>query len=145
MAPHLRPCPRCSRHVRVSEGACPFCGVSLDPSFGATPVPLGSAMRLSRAALFALGTGAAIVTPVFAIDCSATPSYGGSPVQSIPPYGQVPVPEDGGEGPQDSARAAPDVDVGSVDAGDGSVDDTGSDGGTDGTASDAQSDAVTGD
>ena len=25
MKPHLRPCPACSRHVRTSEPACPFC------------------------------------------------------------------------------------------------------------------------
>src|ERR1700678_3847839 len=29
---YLRPCPGCSQHIRMSERACPFCGVSLDAS-----------------------------------------------------------------------------------------------------------------
>jgi hypothetical protein len=55
MAP-LRPCPGCSRHVRVSEPACPFCAGELDDAFRSTPSPRARAVgRLSRAALFALG------------------------------------------------------------------------------------------
>ncbi|MGO8996953.1 MAG: hypothetical protein ACLQVI_26865 [Polyangiaceae bacterium] len=54
---HLRACTSCARHVRVSEAACPFCGVTLGPSFGAAPAPLPPSARLSRAALVAFGTG----------------------------------------------------------------------------------------
>ncbi len=55
MAP-LRPCPCCSRHVRVSEPACPFCAGKLDDAFRSMPSPRVRAVgRLSRAALFALG------------------------------------------------------------------------------------------
>jgi hypothetical protein len=81
-ASHLRPCPRCSRHVRVSEGTCPFCGAGLDASFRASPAPVGPSRRLSRAALFAFGTGAAVLSPVVAIDCGETtaqPLYGIAP------------------------------------------------------------------
>src|SRR5450755_792933 len=54
---HLRPCPDCARHVRVSEAGCPFCGGTLTESFRASPRPQAPAVRLTRAALFALGTG----------------------------------------------------------------------------------------
>jgi len=54
----LRACPGCSRHVRVSEPACPFCCRKLDDAFRLAPSPRGPAVgRLSRAALFALGAG----------------------------------------------------------------------------------------
>jgi hypothetical protein len=54
---HLHACPACHRHVRVTELACPFCGGALDDSFHATPVPVPLTVRLSRAALWAIGTG----------------------------------------------------------------------------------------
>lgn len=49
----LSPCPDCSRHVRVDDGACPFCG-----STEARPAarrPKRRAKRLTRAALFLAG------------------------------------------------------------------------------------------
>ncbi len=49
--PPLVPCPACSRHVRATEPACPFCGAP--PPFGA-PRPTVSA-RLTRVAAFSLG------------------------------------------------------------------------------------------
>ena len=55
----LRPCPACCRHARVSEPACPFCGVLFDSAFGAGPAPRAPTVRLARAALFALGAGTA--------------------------------------------------------------------------------------
>jgi hypothetical protein len=55
--PHLRPCPGCSRHLRVSDTACIFCGISLGASFRASPLPASPSVRLSRAALVAFGTG----------------------------------------------------------------------------------------
>jgi hypothetical protein len=111
-AAHLRPCPGCSRHVRVSEGACPFCGVLLEPAFHVAPAPVGPSKRLSRAALFAFGTGAAVLSPVVVVDCG-TDGYA-----LMPPYGHGPVfPDDGGEGAQDSSYVLADVQVASVDAG----------------------------
>jgi hypothetical protein len=51
----LRPCPRCRRHVRIDERACPFCAAALAP--GAPPVlPVG---RLTRAAVFSAGAALA--------------------------------------------------------------------------------------
>lgn len=50
---HLVPCPSCSRHVRVSEPECPFCGDSLD--LAGTPAPALPTSRLGRAATFAFG------------------------------------------------------------------------------------------
>jgi hypothetical protein len=113
-ASHLRPCPGCSRHVRVSEGVCPFCGASLDATFQASPAPVGPSRRLSRAALFAFGTGAAVLTPVVAIDCGGEiapqPLYGGAfpedagqnvdagQTMGSPPYGISPPPNDAGQG-----------------------------------------------
>lgn len=74
---HLRPCPSCDRHVRVSEGGCPFCGESLSDTFRAAPRPLGPGARLSRAALFAFGTGTMAVVGACS---SSTPLYGAPPV-----------------------------------------------------------------
>lgn len=50
----LVPCPSCSRHVRTTEGACPFCSAALptDLSSRAIGVPK---VRLSRAAAFLFG------------------------------------------------------------------------------------------
>ncbi|MDP3275635.1 MAG: hypothetical protein Q8Q09_10600 [Deltaproteobacteria bacterium] len=51
----LVPCEHCGRHVRVSDGACPFCGTTLSPDAQRRAVPSTTA-RLGRAALFAFGT-----------------------------------------------------------------------------------------
>jgi hypothetical protein len=78
----LRPCPVCSRHARVSETACPFCGARLGEAFGTLAAPRKPAARLSRAALFAMGAGGLVVAcggsttlqPPYgtqAIDCDA--------------------------------------------------------------------------
>lgn len=50
---HLVPCPSCSRHVRASETACPFCGDAIDLS--ASPAPAEPRSRLGRVAIFAFG------------------------------------------------------------------------------------------
>ena len=71
---HLRPCPACSRHARVSEAACPFCGQALGPAFRAAPRPRTPSARLSRAAMVAVGAGALGLTP----GCSSL--YGGTPL-----------------------------------------------------------------
>jgi hypothetical protein len=55
---HLRPCPSCSRHARVTESTCPFCAAPFDDAFRAErPRPRAPAMRLTRAALLAIGAG----------------------------------------------------------------------------------------
>ena len=51
MAASLVPCPSCSRHVRSSEQACPFCRSALSANLAARAVP-GTTQRLSRAAAF---------------------------------------------------------------------------------------------
>ena len=49
----LLPCPHCSRHHRVCEPVCPFCGGELP---ACTAAPRASALgRLNRATLFAAG------------------------------------------------------------------------------------------
>lgn len=49
----LLPCPHCSRHHRVCEHVCPFCGGPL-PACQAAP-PAHARGRLNRATLFAAG------------------------------------------------------------------------------------------
>jgi hypothetical protein len=79
---HLVMCPACSRHARVSEPTCPFCGAAFDEALRATPERLGPAMRLSRAALVAFGAGALAVPTVA---CSSS----SPPVLIAPAYGVV--------------------------------------------------------
>jgi hypothetical protein len=86
---HLRPCPSCARHVRVSEGGCPFCGESLSDAFRAAPRPQGPGARLGRAALFAFGTG----TLTLASACSSSSD---TPLYGVPP-GTAPIALDAGD------------------------------------------------
>jgi uncharacterized membrane protein YgcG len=51
----LRPCTACSRHVRITDGECPFCGVA-NESAKTAPVDLGK--PLSRAAVVFFGATA---------------------------------------------------------------------------------------
>jgi hypothetical protein len=61
MAIHLKACPSCARHARISESRCPFCGSPLPGSFR-TPPPVGQpARRLTRAALISLGAAAGAI------------------------------------------------------------------------------------
>ncbi len=60
---HLVACASCARHVRVSEAACPFCGATLADSLRASPRPQPPGVRLTRAALFAFGTGTLALSP----------------------------------------------------------------------------------
>ncbi|HVZ70866.1 MAG TPA: hypothetical protein VHJ20_00710 [Polyangia bacterium] len=52
---HLVPCLSCHRHVRVSEDACPFCGVERAAELRASSPPALPKRRLGRAALFTFG------------------------------------------------------------------------------------------
>ena len=58
MSTHLVACPRCSRHVRVVERACPFCKAALGQSLRDAPAPMRPPLGLSRAALYAVGASA---------------------------------------------------------------------------------------
>jgi hypothetical protein len=127
--PHLAPCAACARHVRVSEDACPFCGVPLAASMRASSPPRGPAVRLTRAALFAFGAlGASAVGAAAAAGCSSSSSTG----TLTPPYGIGPF--DGGDESDatyaphyglpgvDAAYGAPGIDFGDAgDAGDVAV------------------------
>ena len=62
----LVPCPSCSRHVRSSEPACPFCASALPTDLGARAVP-AAPKRLDRLAAFTFAatlavTGCAVVS-----------------------------------------------------------------------------------
>jgi len=79
---HLRACPSCARHVRVSEASCPFCATALSDAFRATPPAQPPGVRLTRAALFAFGTGTLAVAAGGCSDgTTATPFYGASPIE----------------------------------------------------------------
>jgi hypothetical protein len=131
---HLRPCPACARHVRVSEAGCPFCGATFAESFRASPRPQPPAARLTRAALFALGTGTLALAPGCSSSSSAAPpvvaepAYGGPPQEGDASSGGGVVTPDGGLG--DAAYGGPPP------LGDGS-----SGGGADAESVDASSDA----
>jgi hypothetical protein len=104
---HLRACPACARHVRVSEESCPFCGGGLDPAFRASPAPRSPGVRLTRAALFAFGTGTLAVAP----GCSSSPSPSTGPADladAANPFGN------------DAAYGSPAIETDAGDAGDGS-------------------------
>jgi hypothetical protein len=74
---HLVPCPACSRHVRVTEPTCPFCGDGL--ALAGTPAPELPKTRLGRAAAFAFGATLVGVTTVVACggDDTSTGGTGG--------------------------------------------------------------------
>lgn len=97
----LTACSGCQRHVRVSEGACPFCGAEVDAA-SAPPVPVDLG-RLGRAALFAFG--ATLGATAVGCDSAPAPAYGAPPIDA----GQ----DAGGPAP---AYGAPAIDAG-LDAG----------------------------
>jgi hypothetical protein len=70
----LAPCPACSRHVRVTEPTCPFCGDGL--AMAGTQAPALPKTRLGRAATFAFGATLVGVTTVVA--CGGDDTTGGS-------------------------------------------------------------------
>lgn len=70
----LLPCPSCARHVRANEHTCPHCAAALTNAFGPPPEVRTPSLRLTRAARFALGSGAAALVGTA---CSmSTPVYG---------------------------------------------------------------------
>jgi hypothetical protein len=104
---HLVSCAACARHVRASESACPFCRAELPRSLREASAPRPPRMRLARAALMAVGAGAAAI----ATACGGNVGDGGSDaggadhmVSSEPPYGAAPM-EDGGDDSGDTLDA----------------------------------------
>ncbi len=71
----LVPCTSCARHVRATEEACPFCGVPMHVELECSSTPVLTRAGLSRAALFALGAGAAVNLA----GCIMNAAYGGPP------------------------------------------------------------------
>ena len=51
MSARLLACPSCSRHIRLTEERCPFCGVACPDSFASSPSPVPPPRGLSRAGL----------------------------------------------------------------------------------------------
>ncbi len=105
----LIPCVGCSRHVRLSDSGCPFCGAAIEAP--AAQHAAATSARLGRAAIFALGAtlavgagacgptttspdGAATDGQVTVPDAAseAGPDDGGSPMAR---YGAVPAPDAG--------------------------------------------------
>jgi hypothetical protein len=48
---YLVACPSCSRHIRLTEARCPFCGVTCPESLASSPAPVPPPRGLSRAGL----------------------------------------------------------------------------------------------
>jgi hypothetical protein len=165
---HLAACPCCARHVRVSEAACPFCHSVHSDAFRTTPARQPPRQRLTRAALFALGTAGAVPA------CSSLPrdaqvgspdsatsddreAMDGAPVScesdfnspqcGQPSYGAPCLDPTLCEPPHSIPACFPDCgaeptdDSGSRDSGDASLSDAGDASASDATASDASMDA----
>ncbi len=103
---HLVTCEECSRHVRASEAACPFCGAGVAAAVREAAPRSGPSTRLSRAGLIAFGT-LVVVAPVALAGCAESAQmavYGGPPPELVDQ--QAP---DGGARPASSAApfAAP--------------------------------------
>lgn len=74
----LLPCSSCSRHVRRTESACPFCGTSI--AFAGASSARTSTERLGRAAIFTFG--AVIATTAGACTGNTVPAYGAPAVDA---------------------------------------------------------------
>ena len=102
MAPTLRPCPQCGRHIAASEGRCPFCHHTTPEGFGAFEYA-AVGRRVTRAAIAAFGASLALA----ACSSNQSPSDGGADVTQAsdagadvrPPPDVLPSPEDGAVGP----------------------------------------------
>lgn len=71
----LRPCPGCTRHVRASESACPFCAATLPSLAEGEPSETSVRAGSRHAVMFGVAAGAiAISTALLGTACAA---YGG--------------------------------------------------------------------
>ena len=75
MSDPLCPCESCGRHVRASGAECPFCAAPRVPVV--VPASTTPVVRLSRAAMLALGASLAVGAAVEA--CSGAAAYGTPP------------------------------------------------------------------
>jgi hypothetical protein len=87
MSPSFCPCPRCKRHVRAGESACPFCGTPLPADFGPAPRVVAPVTGpFARAAILFMGAATTacsgsgssepVSTPVLNVDASTNPDSG---------------------------------------------------------------------
>ena len=106
-------CSACSRHVRVNEDNCPFCGEAMPPR---ELVAMPSTRGMSRAAAIALAASMGAATGAVVTECGGepTPVYGApapaagsggdggagnmGPVYGLPPGGEAGEGGDGGDG-----------------------------------------------
>jgi hypothetical protein len=77
----LVPCPRCERHVRTDESACPFCSAALPSNLAARAIP-GATQRLSRAAAFLFGASLTVAGCGSEISTGAGSGGGSDPTGS---------------------------------------------------------------
>ena len=110
----LEPCSGCSRHVRVGESTCPFCGQAL--ALESLPPRAVPSKRLGRAATFAFG--ASVVGATALVACEDEREVAPIPVYGAPAAGSWNGPEvgGGGQGGEPAAEGgqggAPSVDSG---------------------------------
>ncbi len=84
MAATFQACPACARHIKVEEGACPFCGARTPEGFANVVRPRVAA-PLSRAAILFVSatavTGAALATGCgSSSDAGPVVLYGPAPI-----------------------------------------------------------------
>jgi hypothetical protein len=85
---HLVACPACTRHVRVSESACPFCGNAFDATLRAIPRSRTPDLRLGRVALYALGAGTMTLAAACSSSSPTTTAFYGVPPDAA--FGEPP-------------------------------------------------------
>ncbi len=97
MPHHLRSCVGCARHIRISEGVCPFCGAAVPPARRSPPPRGRPPARLRRAVALATvtavgGAGGAVLMNLTACTnedvLTAGDAYGGAPLvedAGVPP------------------------------------------------------------
>jgi hypothetical protein len=78
MVERLIPCATCSRHVKSSDAACPFCAASMAP----VEAPAGEPFRRMAAA-------AAVAASVVALTACSSSSPSGSPPSGVVFYGSA--------------------------------------------------------
>ena len=74
----LVPCPDCSRHVRRSETACPFCGTAFSDVVAQAPARRMPTVRLGRAALFTFAAASIGAAACGGDDGAPGPGTGGT-------------------------------------------------------------------
>jgi hypothetical protein len=101
MVEPLIPCAACSRHVKSSDQACPFCGASMSGVSGPTTEPF---RRMATAAAVAAGV-VALSGCSSSSAISQAPYYGGAGIIDASP-----VPTNAGDGGPESSAGASDSD-----------------------------------